>query len=529
MARRDADHRAPPARPVEGGPATLADRGPHPLRRRGALRRRAHERADGRGRDPRAARAPRPAARRATATTASFNSLTTDKIAIALDPYHNHLDEVWFEINPAGVRGDQFNGDPSWDPVWEGAAHIDADGWTAEMRIPYSQLRFSRDERADVGAAGVALRRPAQRAGHVVVPQPRRERRPGVLRAPRGARRERAGRGRPSCCRTSCRSGQFKYADARAIRTHDSRDMKRQRRRRHQVQPDVEPHARRDDQSRLRPGRGRSGVAQPLGVRDVLRREAALLRRQSQRVQLRRHELHTSAATSPGLGVLLLAAHRPAAAAQRVGRRTSATYRRRAGRRDDPRRGEDHRAHAAAATPSACSTRSPSRETARYITALGRPRADADRRAAHQLLHGPRAEGAACRARRRSASSRRPPCARLGGDTVLTSQLREQRDRASASTGATRGSNRDVPVARQRRRRPTCAARPNAIALTQRSSTHYFQRPDREVTTRRPVRHALRHHRDVAARLRPLLAAREGERQLAVGGCRPTGAAPASR
>ena len=73
----------------------------------------------------------------------SFNSLTTDKIAIVLDPYHNHLDEVWFEINPAGVRGDQFNGDPSWDPVWEGATQVTADGWTAEMRIPYSQLRFS--------------------------------------------------------------------------------------------------------------------------------------------------------------------------------------------------------------------------------------------------------------------------------------------------------------------------------------------------------------------------------------------------
>ncbi len=58
----------------------------------------------------------------------AFNSLTTDKIAILLDPYHNHLDEVWFEINPAGVRGDQFNGDPSWDPVWEGAAHITSDG-----------------------------------------------------------------------------------------------------------------------------------------------------------------------------------------------------------------------------------------------------------------------------------------------------------------------------------------------------------------------------------------------------------------
>ena len=75
----------------------------------------------------------------------SFNSLTTDKIAIAIDPYHNHLDEIWFEINPAGVRGDRLNGDASWDPVWEGAAAITETGWTAEMRIPYSQLRFSRD------------------------------------------------------------------------------------------------------------------------------------------------------------------------------------------------------------------------------------------------------------------------------------------------------------------------------------------------------------------------------------------------
>jgi len=75
----------------------------------------------------------------------SFNSLTTDKFVVDLDPYHNHLDDALFEVNPAGVKGDQFNGDPSWDPIWEAAAHVDATGWTAEMRIPYSQLRFSRD------------------------------------------------------------------------------------------------------------------------------------------------------------------------------------------------------------------------------------------------------------------------------------------------------------------------------------------------------------------------------------------------
>ena len=37
----------------------------------------------------------------------SFNSLTTDKLIVMLDPYHNKIDQVWFEVNPAGVRGDQ--------------------------------------------------------------------------------------------------------------------------------------------------------------------------------------------------------------------------------------------------------------------------------------------------------------------------------------------------------------------------------------------------------------------------------------
>ena len=76
----------------------------------------------------------------------AFNSLTSDKLVIVLDPFHNHLDQALFEINPAGVRGESFNGDDSWDPVWEAATRVDEGGWTAEIRIPYSQLRFSRDE-----------------------------------------------------------------------------------------------------------------------------------------------------------------------------------------------------------------------------------------------------------------------------------------------------------------------------------------------------------------------------------------------
>ena len=52
-------------------------------------------------------------------------------------------------MNPSGARWDA-NGlgggdDDSWDPVWEVKTAIDSLGWTAEMRIPFSQLRYPQD------------------------------------------------------------------------------------------------------------------------------------------------------------------------------------------------------------------------------------------------------------------------------------------------------------------------------------------------------------------------------------------------
>jgi hypothetical protein len=75
------------------------------------------------------------------------SQLTSDKLTIILDPYHDHVTRAVFEVNPSGVFGDAFaqgntNLDPSWDPVWEEATQIDSLGWTAELRIPLSQLRF---------------------------------------------------------------------------------------------------------------------------------------------------------------------------------------------------------------------------------------------------------------------------------------------------------------------------------------------------------------------------------------------------
>ncbi|HEY1953784.1 MAG TPA: carbohydrate binding family 9 domain-containing protein, partial [Gemmatimonadaceae bacterium] len=73
------------------------------------------------------------------------NNLTSDRIAFVFDTFRDKNSRTWFELNPDGVKGDHQNGDASYDPVWEGATKIDSLGWTAEFRIPFSQLRFSRD------------------------------------------------------------------------------------------------------------------------------------------------------------------------------------------------------------------------------------------------------------------------------------------------------------------------------------------------------------------------------------------------
>src|SRR5215210_4912995 len=72
------------------------------------------------------------------------NNITSDNIAVVFATFRDKNSRNWFELNPDGVKGDHQNGDASYDPVWEGATKIDSLGWTAEFRIPFSQLRFSR-------------------------------------------------------------------------------------------------------------------------------------------------------------------------------------------------------------------------------------------------------------------------------------------------------------------------------------------------------------------------------------------------
>lgn len=84
-----------------------------------------------------------------------------DRFMVFLDPYHDGRSGFYFGVNAAGTRydGTLLNDDwddDSWDGVWQAAAQRDSAGWSVEMRIPYSQLRF---QRADIQTWGVNFSR----------------------------------------------------------------------------------------------------------------------------------------------------------------------------------------------------------------------------------------------------------------------------------------------------------------------------------------------------------------------------------
>lgn len=80
----------------------------------------------------------------------------SDQVKIMIDSYHDRRSGYSFAVNPAGVKrdyviyGDQVE-DESWDGVWDVATTVDSLGWTAEFRIPLSQLRYPRADRHTFG------------------------------------------------------------------------------------------------------------------------------------------------------------------------------------------------------------------------------------------------------------------------------------------------------------------------------------------------------------------------------------------
>jgi hypothetical protein len=74
---------------------------------------------------------------------------TADQMSISFDTHRDRRTAYTFSVNAAGVRSDWYHSSDfetsrsfDFNPVWEAATAVDSAGWTAEIRIPFSQLRF---------------------------------------------------------------------------------------------------------------------------------------------------------------------------------------------------------------------------------------------------------------------------------------------------------------------------------------------------------------------------------------------------
>lgn len=89
----------------------------------------------------------------------------TDQLKIVIDSYHDRRSGYEFAVSPGGVKRDyaiynDSDEDDAWDGVWDVATTIDSLGWTAEYRIPLSQLRYAN---APVHTFGFAVWRDIER------------------------------------------------------------------------------------------------------------------------------------------------------------------------------------------------------------------------------------------------------------------------------------------------------------------------------------------------------------------------------
>lgn len=101
-----------------------------------------------------------------------------DWVEINIDSYHDLRTAFSFTLSVSGVRNDEFvsnNGnywDTSWNPIWYAKTNIDSLGWTAEVKIPFSQLRYG-DEAEKIWGIQVMRRvfRHEERSTWQVIPQ----------------------------------------------------------------------------------------------------------------------------------------------------------------------------------------------------------------------------------------------------------------------------------------------------------------------------------------------------------------------
>jgi len=101
----------------------------------------------------------------------------SDQFQVIIDSYHDKRSGFFFIINPSGTFQDgtvsnDSRFDETWDGIWDSKTTIDDKGWTVEMRIPFSQLRFNRQKEYTWGIGlGRMLKRRNEQSLNVYIPR----------------------------------------------------------------------------------------------------------------------------------------------------------------------------------------------------------------------------------------------------------------------------------------------------------------------------------------------------------------------
>jgi hypothetical protein len=231
-----------------------------------------------------------------------------DWLRVFIDSYHDRRTAYEFAVNPSGVKQDRYwfndsDRDDSWDAVWDVSVTRDGDGWLAEFRIPFSQLRFSP---AAANTFGLAVVREIGRLKETSTW-------PLLPRAATGyvsSFGDLTGLAFRLAKKLEVAPYVLSSVETAPVPS-DPLEIARSQRQRESISNtrSGRAHAYGDGQSGFRPGRSRSRRRQPRGLRDLLQRAAAVFRRRIRQLRLRprlqRRRMY---------GALLLTPDRPRAA-----------------------------------------------------------------------------------------------------------------------------------------------------------------------------------------------------------------------
>ena len=224
----------------------------------------------------------------------STTIIDNDMVAFILDTFRDQTSAAFFGVNSLGGRmdgqfsGTQYNGD--WNPLWDARAGAFEGGWTAEIVMPFSSLRYPQGREQEWG---INLQRTIRTKNELSFLT-----RLGNARGPPAiGQMNQAGRMVGLQVPEAAQNIDVKPYASSSLTTDPVQQQRHQRRPRREVRRDAEPGRRPDHQHGLRAGGGGRAAGQPDPLQSPVSGETRILPRESRSLYVRRRD------RDPGLAV----------------------------------------------------------------------------------------------------------------------------------------------------------------------------------------------------------------------------------